>query len=126
MRHRHAAGSELQEIPSVGAAPGATAGARSERAGSDASAQSRSQQTAGVALKSQQGMIHVLIVGTVEEAELLMTMGGIVGGIHIQEDLTATSDLWTTNAHEPIEQSLLQQEDLASRGRVLPSAQGGL
>jgi hypothetical protein len=51
------------------------------------------QQAAGVALEDQQGMIHVLVVGTVEEAELLMTIGGVIGGIHIQEDLSASSDL---------------------------------
>src|SRR5271157_324359 len=95
-------------------------------AGSGPSAQSGRQQAAGVALEDQQWMIHVLIVGTVEEAQLLMTIGGVVGGIHIQEDLTASSDLFATDAHEPIEQSLLQQNDLASGGRVLPSAQGGL
>ena len=47
-------------------------------AGSGASAQSRSQQTAGVALENQQGMIHVLIVGTVEEAEARVV--GLISG----------------------------------------------
>jgi hypothetical protein len=79
-----------------------------------------------VTLENQQWMIHVLIVGTVEEAKLLMTIGRVIGGIHIQEDLTASSDLWTTDAHEPIEQNLLQQDDLASRGRVFPTTHGGL
>ena len=43
--------------------------------------QARRQQTSGVALEDQHRMIHVLAVGAVEEAELLLAVGGIVGGV---------------------------------------------
>jgi len=50
--------------------------------------QTRSQQTTGVTLEDQQGMIHVLVIATVEETELLLTVRWIVGGIDIEQDLS--------------------------------------
>ncbi len=46
--------------------------------------QTRRQQTTGVPLKDQQGVIHVLAITTVEETELLLTVRGIVSGIDIE------------------------------------------
>ncbi len=40
-------------------------------------------------LEDQHGVIHMLAVGAIEEAKLLLAMRGIVGGIDIQEDLAA-------------------------------------
>jgi len=37
-----------------------------------------------VAFKDQHGVNHMLAVGAVEEAELLLAVGGIVGGIEIE------------------------------------------
>ena len=72
--------------------------------GSITRSQTRRQQTSGVALEDQHGVIHVLVVGTVEEAKLLLAMRGIVGGIDIEQDLTALADLLATEADELIEQ----------------------
>src|SRR5215472_5220236 len=46
-------------------------------------------QASRVALEDEYGMIHVLAVGTVEKAELLLAVGGIVGGVEIEQDLPA-------------------------------------
>ena len=43
-----------------------------------------------------------------------------------RQDLAAPPDLLATDAHEPIEQSLVQKDDLPSGGGVFPAAQGGL
>ena len=95
--------------------------------GSSTSAQPSGQQAAGVALEDQQGMIHVLVVGTVEEAELLMTIGGVVGGIHIEEDLFRVVGLVDhRRCTNQSSKASCRQDDLASRGCVLPSAHGGL
>ncbi len=67
-------------------------------------AQPRRQQASGVALEDQHGVIHVLVVGAVEEAELLLAMGGIVGGIEIQQDLTAFADLLAAETNELLQQ----------------------
>jgi hypothetical protein len=88
--------------------------------------QSGGQQTTGVTLKDQQGMIHVLVITTIEEAELLLAVSGIVGGIDIQQNLPSFSDLLPANLHKPIEQSILQLEEIARRARVLPAAEGWL
>jgi len=58
-------------------------------AGGIAWAQARCQQASGVALEDEYGMIHVLAVGTVEKAELLLAVGGIVDGVEIEQDLPA-------------------------------------
>ena len=56
-------------------------------------AQARRQQAAAVALEDEHGVIHMLVVGAVEEAELLLAVGGIVGGIEIEQNLTALAHL---------------------------------
>src|SRR5947207_12651559 len=42
---------------------------------------SRAEQASGVTLENQHGVVHVLVVGAVEETELLLAVRGIVGGI---------------------------------------------
>ena len=49
-----------------------------------------------MAFEDQHGMIHVLAVGAVEEAELLLAVSGIVGGIEIEQDFTALANLVAT------------------------------
>src|ERR1022692_832391 len=91
--------------------------------GSRSTTQPGGEQTAGVAFEDQQRMIHVLAVATIEEAQLLLPMSRVVGGVDIEQDLAAFSHLFTTDADEPIQQSVLQTDDLASRRRVLPTAE---
>src|SRR5215468_448436 len=49
-----------------------------------------------------------------------------VGGIDIEQDLSSFPNLFPTDLHKPIEQSILQMEEVTRRGRVLPTAEGGL
>ena len=51
-----------------------------------ARAQHRGQGKAGAAVEDEERVIHMLFVITVEEAELLLTVGRIVGGVHVQDD----------------------------------------
>jgi hypothetical protein len=81
-----------------------------------AGAQSGGQQTTGVSLKDQQRVIHVLAIATIEEAELLLSMSGIVGGIDVEQDLSSFPNLFSADLYKPIEQSILQLEDVARRG----------
>jgi hypothetical protein len=79
-----------------------------------------------VTLKDQQGVIHVLVIATVEETELLLTVRWIVGGIDIEQDLSPLANLFSAEFHKPIERSILQLEEVARRGSVLPAADSGL
>ena len=65
--------------------------------------QSGGQQTTSVTLKDQQGMIHVLVITTIEKTELLLPVSGIVGRIDIQQDLSSFPDLFPTDPYKPIE-----------------------
>ena len=49
-------------------------------------------------------MIHVLPIGIVEEAQLLLTLGGISGGINVEQDLAAPPDLFATKMDEDLQQ----------------------
>jgi hypothetical protein len=62
--------------------------------------QARRQQASAVAFQDQHGVIHRLAVSAVEEAELLLAVGGIVGGIEIEQDLAALADLVGAEADE--------------------------
>jgi hypothetical protein len=48
----------------------------------------------------------VLVVTAVEETELLLTVGWIVGGINIRQDLSPFANLFSANLHKPIQQSI--------------------
>ena len=87
-----------------------------------ARSQSGGQQTTGVTLKDQQRVIHVLVITTIEETELLLPVRWIVGGINIQQDLSPFANLFSADLHKPIKQSILQLEEIARRGRVRPAA----
>src|ERR1051325_1805010 len=84
------------------------------------------QQRTGVTLEDQHRMIHVLAVSAVEKAELLLAVGGIVGGVEIEQDLAALPDPLSTEVDELLAPSVLQAYQIGSRGRVLPAAERGL
>ena len=88
-----------------------TASAASVTRGS-ALTQTGSQQTAAVTLKDQQGVIPVLVITTIEEAELLLPIRGIVGGIDIEQDRSSFPDLFPTDLHKRIEKGILQLEQV--------------
>jgi hypothetical protein len=71
-------------------------------------------------------MIHMLAVSAVEEAELLLAAGRIVGGIEIEQDLAALADLLAAEADELLAQSVVPAHQITSRGSVLPTAERGL
>ena len=75
-----------------------------------------------MALEDQHGVIHVLAVGAVEEAELLLAMSGIVGGIDIEQDLAALADLVAAEADELLAQQVV--ESAPDRGRKARSPSG--
>jgi hypothetical protein len=49
-------------------------------------AQHRTHQVATLAIKDQQGVIHMLIVVAVKEGELLLPVGRVVGGVDIEDN----------------------------------------
>ena len=76
--------------------------------------------------KNQHGVIQVLAVAAVEEAELLLAVGGIVGGIDVEQNLAALADLVTAEADERLAQSVVAVHQIAGGRRVLPATEGGL
>lgn len=68
----------------------------------------------------------MLAVGAVEDAELLLAMRGIVGGVDIEQDLASLANLLGTEANELIEQGVVQPHQVAGGRRVLPAAERGL
>src|SRR5260370_5346551 len=84
------------------------------------------QQASGVALEDQHGVIHMLVVSAVEEAELLLAVGGVVGGIEVEQNLTALAYLVAAETDELLDQSVVEVHQVAGARRVLPSAQGRL
>ena len=89
-------------------------------------AQARRQQASAVALEDQHGVIHVLAVSAVEEAELLLAMSRIVGGIDIEQNLAALADLVATETDELLAEQVVDVHQIASGRRVLPAAERGL
>ena len=71
-------------------------------------------------------MVHVLIVGAVEETELLLAVRGIVGGIDVQQNLAALADLPTTETNELIQERIVQMHQAARGRRVFPAAKSRL
>ena len=112
---------------------GLQSGHQTQQHGHDASVragiagtQAGRQQAAGVALEDQHGVIHVLVVSAVEEAELLVAVGGIVGGIEIEEDLAGLQDFAAAQTNELPTESVAEADKIASGRRVFPAAQSGL
>jgi hypothetical protein len=79
-----------------------------------------------VTLEDQYRMIHVLAVRAVEEAELLLAVGGIVGRVEIEQNLAALANLLAAPSDELLPQQVVQAYQLACGRRVLPTAEGGL
>src|SRR5579864_7774706 len=94
--------------------------------GGRATAQTGGQQTTGMPLEDQERVIHVLVVGAIEEAQLLLSVGGIVGGIDIEQDFATLPNLLSAEANESIEGTIVSADELAARGRVFPATQSGL
>ena len=53
-------------------------------------------------------------------------MGRIVGGIDIEQNLTALAHLTAAETDELLDQSVVEVHQVAGARRVLPAAQGGL
>ena len=70
--------------------------------------QARRQQASAVTLEDQHGVVHVLAVGTVEKTELLLAVGRIVGGIDIEQNLTALAHLVAAETDEVLDQSVIE------------------
>ena len=94
--------------------------------GGIARSQPRRQQASGVTLEDEHGVVHMLAVGPVEDAELLLAMRGIVGGVDIEQDLATLADLLSAEANELIEQSIVQAHQIAGGRRILPATERGL
>jgi hypothetical protein len=94
--------------------------------GGVSSTQARRQQASTVAFENQHGVIHVLAVGAVEKAELLLAVRGIVGGIDIEQNLAALADLVAAEMDELLDQSVIEVHQVAGARRVLPEAEGRL
>jgi len=76
--------------------------------------QARGQQTSGVTLEDQHGVIHVLAITAVEEAELLLAMSGIVGGIDVEQNLPTLADLVAAEADELLAQPVVAAHQIAA------------
>ena len=89
-------------------------------------AQARRQQTSGVALEDQHGVIHVLAVGAVEEAELLLA----VVGSSVESRSSRISPRWRTWSPQRrmncSHRASFRLHQIAGGRRVLPAAEGGL
>ena len=62
----------------------------------------------------------------VEHAQLLGSMGGIIGRIHIQQNFATAAHRFPTDANEPFQSLPRQARDVPPRQRVLQPRQGGL
>ncbi|HTC79795.1 MAG TPA: hypothetical protein VK657_14365, partial [Terriglobales bacterium] len=71
-------------------------------------------------------MIHMLAVGSIEEAELLLAVSRIVGGIEIEQELAALANLVAAEADELLAQPVVGVHQIAGGRRVLPAAERGL
>ena len=83
-------------------------------AGGVSRTQPRRQQASAVTFEDQHGMIHVLAVSAVEEAELLLAVGGIVGGVEIEQNLTTLADLVATETDELLAPGVAQANQVAA------------
>ena len=79
------------------------------------------QQATRVALEDEHGMVHVLPVSAAEKAELLLTVGGIVGGIQIEQDLAAPADLVAAKTNELGALGVAQADQITSPPQSFPS-----
>jgi hypothetical protein len=68
----------------------------------------------------------MLVVSAVEKAELLLAVGGVVGGIEVEQNLTALAHLVAAEMDELLDQGVIEVHQVAGARRVLPAAEGGL
>src|SRR4051812_46877605 len=68
----------------------------------------------------------MLAITAVEEAELLLAVGRIVGGIDVEQNLPTLPDLVGTEADELLAQPIVAGYQIAGRRGVLPATKGGL
>jgi hypothetical protein len=68
-------------------------------------------------------MIHVLFVITVEEAELLFAMGGVIGGVHVQDDDLAGAGM---GLEIQVQEPVGEPAQILGADPVLKAGQGGL
>jgi hypothetical protein len=68
----------------------------------------------------------MLAIGSVEDAELLLAMRGIVGGVDIEQYLAALANLRAAQANELIQQGVVQAYQVAGGRCILPTAECGL
>src|SRR5258708_22466384 len=68
----------------------------------------------------------MLVVSAVEEAELLLAVRGVIGGIEVEQNLTALAYLVAAEMDELLDQSVIEVHQVAGARRVLPAAKGGL
>jgi len=79
-----------------------------------------------VTLEDQHGVIHVLAKTAVEQAELLLAVSGIVGGVDVEQDLAALADLVGAEADKRLAQPVVAAYQIAGGRRVLPATERGL
>src|SRR5664279_1811831 len=96
------------------------------RAAHFAAAQMRRQQVSGVPLEDEQGMIDATIISAVVEAELLLAIGGIGGGVDIQHDLAGGGHAGAAQLRKAATQATIHGHPIAHGEAVFPAAEGGL
>ena len=67
----------------------------------------------------------MLVVIAVEEAELLLAVGGVIGGIEVEQNLAALAHLVAAETDELLDQSVIEAHQVAGARRVLPAARVG-
>ena len=72
-------------------------------------------------LKDQQRMVHVLSVRAVEETELRLAVGRIIGGIDIEQDFPTLPDLSGTGRDKLLAPSVTRAHPNRGRERSFPS-----
>ena len=65
-------------------------------------------------IENQHGVIHVLAVSAVEEAELLLAVGGIVGGVEVEQNLAAWADVIAAETDELLAPGVAQAHQVAA------------
>jgi hypothetical protein len=87
--------------------------------------QTRGQQHPRVPLEDQQRVVHVAVVVPVVEAERLLAVGRILGGVDVEDDLLGTAPPVAERA-KPLQPFVLQEPDGLPVHVVLQARQGRL
>jgi len=88
-----------------------------------AGAENRGKRKPVEAVEDQQRMVHVLIIVAVKETQLLVPMGGVVGGVHIQYDPFRRAEM---RPDVQIGQEVGEAAEIATGYPVLKPADGRL